>query len=158
MPTPPVSFDLSIKSIGSFIPTILVRLYTWGQVRTSVYSGGPFSGFFENLRNHYEYIPNLTSGPSLGMTAVESGNRLFRGAPWSCIGSSYTEYEEGEPIRQWFQISAVIDKQGLVLNGSSWNGSQNVTATPDAYTNPVGQEIAATPELDGTVGSIELTF
>lgn len=174
MPTPPVDYDYAIKSIGSAMTSSGVpsNLSTWGQVRTSVYYGGPYGGFFDNSRRHYEYIANLTGGPAFGMTAVESGNRLFRGAPWSCKGSNYIEY--GDPYydetsettitpieNQWFKIGAIMDwyDMPLVLLDSSWVGAQTVTVESTAYdgTTTNGQLIADEPDL-GEVTEINLVF
>lgn len=115
----------------------------------------------------------MPAGPSQGMTAVESGNRLFRGAPLSCVGSNIIEY--GEPYfdeeldqtitpidHQWFRIGATMDfsDMPLILLNSTWSGAQEIVVESVAYdgTDVNGQEIAPEPDIATTITSIELVF
>lgn len=136
------------------------RLSTWGQVRTSVYMEGPFSSAFSNISRHYEYIPDMTAGPSLGITAVESGNRLFRGCPFGCSGYNTNIIEDFVVVDQYFNLATTLDftDRPLLLLDSVWTGDQTVTVESEAYdgTTANGQEISVTPDIAGTVTTIEL--
>ena len=167
MPTPPFIADTNIKSIGGFMNGASERLYTWGQVRTSVYFEGPYAdGEFDNISHSYEYIPNMTGGPWMGITAVESGNRLFRGSPMACSGFNINVYPDPMPDppvaeEQYFRIANTLDftERPLLLLDSVWTGNQTITADSDSYSllYPGGQEIAAEPNL-GPVTTIDLAF
>ena len=136
------------------------RLSTWGQVRTSVCMGGSFSSAWMNFSRHYEYIPGIPDGPSQGITAVESGNRLFRGCPFGCSGYRTNIIEDNVVVAQYFNLATTLDftDRPLLLLDSVWTGAQTVTVESEAYTDVNGQEISVTPDIDGTVTSIELAF
>ena len=168
MPTPPFIPNIKVISIGVHMPGAIYRLYTWGQVRTSVYFEGPFLGdaFEENVNHSYEYIPDMTGGPWVGITAVESGNRLFRGSPMACSGFNINVYPDPMPDppvaeEQYFRIANTLDftERPLLLLDSVWTGNQTITADSDSYSllYPGGQEIAAEPNL-GPVTTIDLAF
>lgn len=163
MPTAPVSFDLALRTIGQpGLNNSYDTMWTWGQMRTSVYAEGPYySGSPYNYSHHYEYVPDFHPSP---MSAVEDTKRLFRSTVnYGCRGSSLTEYDEyGDPTAQYFYIgpNGNLDyyDRPVMLDDSVWDGSQTVTAAPESYDGSTanGQTIGTTPELLDTITTITL--
>lgn len=176
MPLPPLTRDyIRIGGAQTFSGTV----WTWGQIRTAVYAaphaqGSTDWGNFGHAIDYYDTGFN-------GIEAVESGNRLFRGIPFSTVG--YNDYSTppatpGAPAIQRFFYGSFyespfgsgifvpgigsgldIEEQPVILGGATFVGSgTSITTTAPSYDNsdPDGQNIGTTPL--GTVSSVTLAF
>jgi hypothetical protein len=154
-------------------------IWTWGQARVPVYAQGHGTnstiGYWDNYTHHYDYYDNGING----INAVESGDRLFRGHPYSAIG--YNDYTttngSGGTDQRFFYgnfyespygsgtyVPGVgsgldIEEQATILGGATFVGSgTTITTSATSYdgSDPNGQNIGSTAL--GTVSSVTLAF
>jgi len=176
MPLPTLTKDyITVGGTQAFSGTA----WTWGQMRTAVYAA-PHStsgSSWGNVSHHIDYYDNGING----IEAVESGNRLFRGQPFSTVG--YNDYFTANPIppppdfQRFFYGSFFespfgsgifvpgvgsgldIEEQPTILGGATFVGvGLTVTTTAPSYdgSDPAGQNIGAT--ATGTISSVTLAF
>lgn len=155
MPAPPVTLDTAIFNVGgpqtAYEP---LKLWTWGQVRTTVFSGGSLNLQYFNFDHAYMYVPGFNFN---GITAVEDGLRLFRGPSFGCQGYvAYVDYPTTED-RSFF-VDTGMDYNDLetVIVGSLWSGTEAITATSDSYTEVNGQDVGTGEPFE--IDSIVLPF
>ena len=153
-------------------------LWTWGQARTAVYAAPHGAGGYSwgNVSHHIDYYNNGING----IEVVESGNRLFRGQPFSTIG--YNDYSTPNtpptpddqrffyggfyesPFGSGIYVPGIgsgldIEEQPTVLGGATFVGATaTVTTGATSYDNsdPAGQNIG--PIGTGTISSVTLAF
>jgi len=176
MPLPPLTLDyITVGGTQTFSGTA----YTWGQMRTAVYAA-PHSTSGSSWGNYGHAIDYYDNGIN-GIDAVESGDRLFRGQPFSTVG--YNDYFTANPSpppaddQRFFYGSFYesppgsgifvpgigsgldIEEQPTILGGATFVGSgATVTTTAPSYDNsdPAGQNIG--DPATGTISSVTLAF
>ena len=176
MPLPPLTKDY--VTVGG-TQAALDTLWTWGQVRTPVYAAPHTEVNYNswvNVGHAIDYIIGV-----LGIEAVESGDRLFRGHPFGAIGyNDWSTPNPNPPFNNFYRfyyggvyesppgsgiyvpaIGSGLDseEQATILGGATVVGSgTTITTAADSYdgSDPDGQNIGTTAL--GTVSSVTLSF
>jgi hypothetical protein len=172
MPLPSLTLDyITVGGAQAFSGTA----FTWGQMRTAVYAAPHAftSSIFSNFGHSIDYYNTGFNG----IEAVEDGNRLFRGQPFSTVGYNdwttagtppdqrffYGSFFESPP-NSGLYIPGVgsgldIEEVATILSGATFVGSAfTVTTTAPSYdgSDPDGQNIGTT--ATGTISSVTLSF